>query len=933
MVGILWRVIPFAFFVVSGACGLVYEVTWGKYLALFLGNTSLAYMCVLASYMGGLALGSFIIGSASTRIRRPLALYGWLESAIGLYAVAFPFLIHPVESLVLSQGESLGFGTSAWVGLKLASALAVLLLPTVLMGGTFPLLMRHYQPATIQQEDKAEWLYTTNCAGAVAGGLLAGFVSIPSIGVSHTLWYVGVANVLLGAAAVAMGAGPAVKEADVAPARKNGKPDGKANPLLRPVYAAIAVSGATSMVYELVWIRIFGITLGGTTYAFTLMVSAFITGIAAGSLVVGAVPWLRRNALIAFALAETAIGVAILASLPVYQRLPYVFWKWASLLRPSPESMWLNNLFQYTMCFIVMVVPTVFFGATLPLAIKSVARRDERLGRDSGFVYGANTLGTLAGALLTGLVLIPVLGSRHSLEWAIVVNIAVGALLLWFVGQRRARTAALILVPAAIVLVVAVPEWHPASLKMGSYGMGSAPSSWDGYKRFLDSLRVKFFDEDGSATVAVYTAADSGYGQPDDILSINGKPDASSYADLPTEVLLGQAPMMLKPDAEDVLVIGLGSGVTAASALTHPYATVDCVEISPAVARAARCFSSVNGNVLDNDRFRLIVEDARTYVGATRKKYDVIVSEPSHPWVAGVANLFSLEFLRSAEKVLKPGGVLVQWFQGYDMSDELVGVMLRTLRKVFPSIYIFEGASDDYIIVAAREPVDPDFAAMDERMNMGAVLRDLGRVGIDSTAAFLGRQVIGPSQAAKLAGKGPLNTDDLPVLEYKAPVAMYSDSVPAKVKNNDQRLGRGDELFSAAYLKARPLDPASCISLILSYSDPRTDNPRLSIALLRGCKSRWPGDPRILAMYSERTRNVDPQGACLSAKAAAKAMQDPMTYSLAAEAEFRELSLSHSVFTPQDFGPAIDLMGRAARMDPGNQRYAQRRAEMIASVR
>jgi predicted membrane-bound spermidine synthase len=347
VVGRLWRVVPFAFFVISGTCGLVYEVTWGKYLALFLGNTSLAYMCILAGYMGGLALGSFIIGSASTRIRRPLALYGWLEIAIGLYAIAFPFFIHRVESLVLSQAASLGFGTPAWAGLKLAVSLAVLLLPTVLMGGTFPLLMKHYRPATARQEDKAEWLYTANCAGAVVGGMLAGFLWIPQIGMSHTLWYVGLANAILVLAAVALGMAPSRAETQAEVPGNADVATKKSRRLLRPVYVAIAVSGATSMIYELVWIRIFAIALGGTTYAFALMVSAFITGIAIGSLLVGVIPWLRRNALLAFALAEIAIGATILMSVPIYQRLPYVFWKWSSLLRPSPESMWLNSILRF----------------------------------------------------------------------------------------------------------------------------------------------------------------------------------------------------------------------------------------------------------------------------------------------------------------------------------------------------------------------------------------------------------------------------------------------------------------------------------------------------------------------------------------------------------------------------------------------------------
>lgn len=922
--------LPFVFFVISGACGLVYEVTWTRYFALFLGNTTLACMCVLATFMGGLALGSFAVGSASPRIRKPLTVYGWLEAAIGAYAIAFPLLIRPVQDFVLSQAGALGFGTPALAALKLTAALGVLTAPTVLMGGTFPLLMKHFRPISAESEDKAEWLYAANCGGAVAGAMLAGFSLIPSIGLSHTLWYVGLVNVVVGAAAVVLGLWAAIPEESAVPepARSGCEHTRLDARVRRAVYLAIALSGATSMVYELVWIRIFAISLGGTTYAFTLMVAAFITGITLGSLAVGAFQRLRRSPVAWFAACEAAIAAVVLASLPLYQRLPYVFWKWSSLLRPSAESMWLYSAFQYAVCFLVMLVPTVFFGATLPLAIKAVTRRDGRIGRDSGFVYGANTLGTLAVAMLTGLVLIPFAGSRHSLETAIVANAAAAAVLLWAAGAKRARLAGAALVPAAAALVFAVPQWHPASLKMGSYGMEHPPATWADYKKLLDRLQVRYFGEDGSAAVAVYTVWDSGYGQPDDILSINGKPDASSYADLPTEVLLGQVPMMLKPGARDVLVVGLGSGVTAGSVLTHPGATVDCVEISPEVVKAARCFSDVNWNVLDNPRMNVILEDARTYVGAARKEYDVIISEPSHPWVAGVANLFSLEFLRSARRVMKPDGVLVQWFQGYDMSDELVGVMLRTVRTVFPYAYVFEGASDDYIIVAARKRIKPDYLAMTRRMKEDAVFQDLARVGVDSTTAFLGRQVLGPAGAARLAGSGPMNTDDLPILEFQAPVAMYADSVPFAFKRSDERVLGGRELFSVEYLRLRPMDAAACISLIMSYSDPRTDNPALAAALLRYFNSRWPGDPNALARYSERARNTDVAGSRAAAAAAAKAVPGAVSYELAAEAAFADLRLSHSAFTPQDFSPVISYLERALKLDPGSDRLKNRLAEV-----
>jgi len=915
--------LPYVFFTLSGGCALVYEVTWAKYLALFLGNTTLAHMCVLTAFMGGLALGSVLIGAATGRLRRPLALYGWLEIAIGLYAITFPMYIRPVQSLALAAASGIEVGGPAWIGLKLIVAISMLLFPTFLMGGTFPVLMRHLQPSSSQSDDKAEWLYLANCAGAVGGALLAGFLLIPGFGLEATLTGIGAANAALGAIVVSLALieSPAigVEKRKIAASVR-----GAASRATWAVYAAIAVSGFAAMVYELVWICMFAVTLGSSTYSFTLMLAAFISGLALGSMAVGLFSGARRKPLIGFAAAEIAIGLIVLLSLPLYERLPYVFWKWSSLLRPSAQSLGLYNLMKYSLCFVVMLGPTFFFGMTLPLAIKSVIRRDERIGKDTGFVYGANTAGTVVGVLLAGLVLIPLLGLRHSLEFALVANVIAGLLLFGVSDLPRRRLASGAIGVVVIGVLLAMPDWGPMSFVQGTFRhQGLAPASWAIFRENRSSMKLYYYKEDDDGIVAVAETSRV----PGRSLYINGKADASSYGDMPTQVLVAQLPMFFKPDAREALVVGLGSGVTAASVLTHPKTRVDCVEISRSVAEAARCFDDVNGRVLENRRFKLILEDARTYLLVTPKKYDAVISEPSNPWVAGMGNLFSVEYYESVSRVLKPGGIVVHWVQAYEISDDLVKMIIRTMRSVFPYVYIFEGRQMDYILMGAREPLDPDFGAMEHRIRLSSVREDLGRISIDSVAALLSRQVLSAERAASLAGDGIINSDDLPVLEYSAPEAQYLRAEAPVIARADERFRGGDNLFGVRYLKSRPLDRATCLSLIRMFADERMANQGLQLALLGYYVSRWQDNASVLSEYGKLRAATDISSAVEASQAASRLTSDRQTLWLQADLLLTQQLYLHSAFTPQDFSAVLKLLDKALEKDPANELLQRRRDE------
>lgn len=917
--------VPFILFILSGACGLVYEVTWARYLGLFIGHTTLAHMCVLAAFMGGLALGSVWIGRMTGRFQRPLALYGALEVSIGIYAIAYPAIIGPIQSVTLSVGQGMNPGSPAWIGLKLIVSMAALLLPTILMGGTFPALMRHFQPETPSGEDKSEWLYLLNCAGAVMGSLLAGFMLIPEMGMRYTLIGIGGANAAIGLLAVLI----AYAEPPVAPAKREAVASSghSRHPLAVPVYIAIAVSGLAAMIYELVWIRIFAVALGSSTYSFTLMLSAFITGIALGSLTVGLVPWFRRNPLLGFALAEIAIGLVVVLGLPVYERLPYIFWRWLSLFSRTVSAFGLFNLMKYLLCFLVMAVPTYFSGMTLPLAIKAIAHRDEQIGKDSGLVYGANTAGTLVGALLTGLVLIRLIGLRHSLEVALMINVLAGVLLLAYTNLPRWQLVAGACCVLALGLIFAMPKWHRQAFIYGTFRqLDESLPTWNDFRNMCLNMEVHYYHEDDDGVVAIA-------GNPNArgiSLFINGKADASSYSDMCVQKLLGHLPMFFNPGAHDALVVGLGSGSSAGSVLTHPGTRVDCVEISPAVAEAVRYFDDANGNVRQNPNFNLIIEDARSYVSSTAKTYDVVVSEPTNPWIAGVGNLFSREYYQSVNRILKPGGVMAQWLQTYEMSDDLARVVIRTVKSVFPHVYVFEGQSDDYVLLASREPLKPDYALMEQMLQVPTVKEDLGRISIDSVAALLGRQVMTPDSVNRLIGaQGPVNSDEFPLLEYKAPEVQFLGQGAQVLQLVDQRMTRGKGLFVRGYLGGRPLDQKTARSLITSYYDQRTRNEALLYALLRYYVSKWPDDPKGQLLFAEFAVGAD---SSVAAKAVTKAMKAPGSRVSAEKAEGileTDLVNAHSVFTPQDFYPVFRLLDQAIRENPDNQLLKAKRNHLL----
>ena len=644
------RPMYFIFFL-SGACGLVYEVLWGKYLSLFIGNTTHAHMIVLATFMGGLAAGSFFFGRIADRVSRPLKLYAWLEIGIGLYGAFYSPLMENVRQFYFNSASELTVGGPISIGFKLLLAFFTLILPTFLMGGTLPVISRFFVRGIGSLGKRIALLYFINSFGAVVGTLFGGFYVVEQLGLIGGLTATGIVNVAAGLIVLTLDwlmARAPVQERTEVPEESFVAYD---PPYVRLAVIGVSVSGFTAMIYELAWFRVFAVVLESSTYSFSLMLAAFITGITVGSLAAGQLMRKTKRVLLLFGLAELGVAASVILMMPIYERLPYSFWVIRYLLNPTAQAFVYYNLAKFSLCFAIMLPPTLFFGMTLPFVSQIASVSAGRVAEKIGNVYAANTIGTLFGALFAGLLSIPVLGVERSLELAFCLNAVIAGSILWLTPDlpspqwRKVPVAALILMIVGYALLV--PSWNPARFALGVFRNREAPpQTFDAYARGgVQRDEIAYYREDLSGTVAVLRQKTA-----NDVvrfsLAVNGKVDASSDSDTPTQILLAQLPLALHDRVNDALLIGLGSGMTAGSILAHPIARLDCVEISTGVVEGARLFGPYNHKVLENPKFHLIVEDAKTYINTTSRKYDVVISEPSNPWMAGIGSLFSIEFFR-----------------------------------------------------------------------------------------------------------------------------------------------------------------------------------------------------------------------------------------------------------------------------------------------
>jgi len=763
-------------FVASGAAGLIYESIWSRYLGLFVGHSAYAQVIVLAIFLGGMSAGAMLAGRRSESLRQPLLWYAGVELCAGLVGLAF----HPLYLAVTGLAHevvfaALGHPTLVLV-VKWMLAAALILPQSILLGTTFPFMsagvVRHLPE---QAGRTVALLYFANSIGAAGGVLLAGFYLIDWVGLPGTILTAAVLNV-----AVALAAWACARLLPAAAAPPAPAPAARATPARRGIPAlmlGVAFGTAVaSFIYEIAWIRMLSLVLGSATHSFELMLSAFILGLALGALFVRRFVDREAMPLRALAWAQWAMGAAALATLPVYIAS---FEALANLLKAfnhTPQGYSGFNFARYLLCLAVMVPSTFCAGMTLPLLTKSLmsAGWGERA---IGWVYSVNTLGSIAGVVLASLVLMPLIGLKALLILGAALDMALGVLVFRRAAGRRWAGGFALATAAVVVAAVWGAPLDRTVLASGVFRGGWVPTP--------GALEMRYYRDGRTATIAVSRSPWRG----DLTLSSNGKPDASLapewfapppagqrvplMVDNATQVLLSLVALAYRPEARSAALIGFGSGSSTHFLLASPaLERVVTIEIEPAVLEGARQFYPINRRAYDDPRALNAIDDAKSYFAAAPEPFDIILSEPSNPWVSGVASLFTTEFYQAVARRLAPGGIFAQWLHLYEIDDGLVLSVLAALHPHFPSYEIYQVGPGDVVIVAGleKELPRPDWSVF----SLPAVVEDM-RVFVPFTAETLAatRLLDRAALAPLLEGGVQPNSDFFPVLDLGAEEARF----------------------------------------------------------------------------------------------------------------------------------------------------------------
>jgi spermidine synthase/tetratricopeptide (TPR) repeat protein/MFS family permease len=850
-------------FVISGALGLIYQIVWFKYLSLFLGNTTYAQTIVLATFMGGLAIGSALWGRKVDVAPRPLRLYAFLELGVGIYCLLYPKFLEILKGVFISIVVTLHLPSDGTIVLilKLLISLCSLLVPTILMGGTLPILVRFITNKFDESARNIAVLYFLNSFGAVIGSLLAGFFFIRILGLSLTVYSAAVINLLIGGFALLLSLWSVPAEN----IEVEELPELKTHVIRREIIIAIAVagiSGLAAMIYEVTWVRNLIPVLGSSTYSFSLMLVAFISGITIGSLIVSAIVQRVKNLTVLLAWCQVGVVLSMLATLPFYARIPYEFWRVASILTRSDATYPIFLIIQFFFGFILMIVPTIFLGMSLPVATRIASRGIDVLGKSVGNVFAVNTLGTVFGSLLAGLILIPLIGVKHTIEVGIGCNLIAGLLVLFFaasVSRRQTFIASSVILFAVVTYSLFVPNWSRGAMLTGVFrrinSNAEPPSSYSEFMKQANSMNVLYYKEGTMATIGVIEGGMANGKQK--VLIVNGKADASSKGDLPTQVLLGQLPCILHQNPQNALVVGLGSGVTVGSILTHQVKRVDCVEISKEVVEASSQFDDVNNRPLIDPRTTLFIEDALAFLKITPRSYDIIVSEPSNPWIAGIGNLYTEEFFEECKRKMNTGGLMVQWFHLYEMNDDLFKMVVRTFQSSFKFVTIWQSMSVDVIMIGSDQPLLIDFKKMQTTMAMKEIKEDLQRISIPDAATLLSLEMLPSGSVSRYVGIGDINTEDHPRLEYGAPGVFFVNTGVTQLARYDERLKCDSvTLQLRKYIDNKQLTDEEMWNIGFLHSEYLHGNIRFGYGILSELQKRHPKDVRLLKRLAEIVEHI-----------------------------------------------------------------------------
>ncbi len=755
-------------FFLSGAAALVYQIVWQRMLTLVFGLSTISVAAVLAAFLAGLALGARLAGPLADRSARPIRLYAGIELGIALLGVATLFFIPP---LMDAFAVLYGVLEPGWYGSNLVRfglAFVAIGIPSTLMGATMPVMARMVTNATGSTAQGFGQAYALNTLGSVLGAAIGGFLLLKLIGAQNALLCAVAVNALVAGlawlvdrslpaegGAAAPGGAPEVAVTGVA--------SGPATAGYHPRFAVLvaALSGFLALAYEVAWIRLLAIFTLNSVYIFTMVVSVYLVALALGAALT---TWLLRHRrvtelplLATCQLVQALLVPVLLAAAPL-----------AIGLRLTSGELSERAIFlrEYLLVAAVVFVPTLLIGVTLPLLVSLASRTTADAGRLVGRIYAWNAIGTISGAALAGVVLIPLLGLRGCLLLLAGGNLAIAA--------------------GAMVTAAAPPRWSRGLVPGAAAAFALLLALLPANTRFylpteIPGEDVIYYAEGPSATIHVAEYDDGR--STHRTLYVDSKSVAGTYDEIVTDQkMLAHLPLLLHPEPERALTVGFGTGGTSYSMLQHKV-EAHCVEIEPRVPEAAHLFESQNGGIVgpgrDSRFFRLILDDARAWLHVAPERYDVIVTDLTSIQYRGNGNLYTRECFELVQQQLRPGGIGAAWVPITGITPEALRVLARTFRSVFPHTsvwYSINLPTDFVILIGTEEPLALDLQRMRERINAPLVERDLAAIGMDNVYKLTAGLLLAEDAVARFVGPGPLHTDDLPILDYLTHAAPYHNT-------------------------------------------------------------------------------------------------------------------------------------------------------------
>ena len=871
-----------ACFLLSGISGLIYEVVWTRMLTYVFGGTTLAISTVLTAFLGGLALGSYLGGKFIDHFKKPLFAYGALELVIGLYGLMVPTIfsdnfLAPVWQTVVQMFEGVQFISYL---VRFLISVLLLALPTVMMGATLPILSRYL---TNVRADVVPFnvgaLYTINTVGAIIGTFCCGFILLPTLGVNATVYIAAFLNLVLASTVIFL-----------AQANKQIQADTPETPienidletlisksqeevplkLIKLTMLAFLVSGFVALTFEVTWSRTLTLVMGSSTYAFSTMLTTFLIGLAVGAAVMTKIQEKIERPV--FWIGAILCGIALTGFLTAcfFNELPWMFLSQAQKLPDDLTSSWfLLTMNRFVVSSAIMFLPTVLSGMIFPLVIRVYSARPDHVGESVGKLYSINTLGSIIGSFTSGFIFIPLFGLfgsgiQNTTKIAIIIALACGLYLIYndllnndTLNEKQVKIAtSWVYIVAGIGLVAnlfLMPRWDKSIMTTGvaiyhslSYKTLTKEQFFNFFTSDKAQEKIKFYKE-GLTTVVSIGGDEQGNTT---FLKNNGKVDAGvptdgdgpSQADMITQILLGQLPLLLhKGEPENALVIGLGSGCTTGSVVRYPsIKDVKVCEIEKAVIDGDKFFEPPldknplggNGSPLNKtrnplaERVKAIYTDGRNYLLTTKEKFDIIISQPADPWVSGASQLFTKEFWELGSKHLKKNGLFCEWIQLYSITPEYLAVLVNTFKEAFSKyengkkvsggyVYLFRpGLAGEVLLIGSNDPIEIDIDQIEKRIKTSFIasgktaedlevktLDDLSRVSLHNAVDIASQLLLGTEEINQYANtytqkveklkslplEKRINTDDNVIIEFEAPKRLHLFYAP--IADNIASLG------------------------------------------------------------------------------------------------------------------------------------------------